>query len=88
MSDLETPQPKRRGVDILHDPRLNKMTGFSEEEREALGLVGLVPEGIDAETTQVQRVLHQINRKPHRPRQVHLSHGVRLIPLIPVISIL
>ena len=64
MSDLETPQPKRRGVDILHDPRLNKMTGFSEEEREALGLVGLVPEGIDTETTQVQRVLHQINRKP------------------------
>lgn len=64
MSDLETPQPKRRGVDILHDPRLNKMTGFSEKEREALGLVGLVPEGIDTETTQVQRVLHQINRKP------------------------
>jgi malate dehydrogenase (oxaloacetate-decarboxylating)(NADP+) len=63
MSDLE-PQPKRRGVDILHDPRLNKMTGFSEKEREALGLVGLVPEGIDTEDTQVQRVLHQINRKP------------------------
>ena len=64
MSNLETPQPKRRGMDILRDPRLNKMTGFSEEEREALGLVGLVPEGIDTETTQVQRVLHQINRKP------------------------
>jgi malate dehydrogenase (oxaloacetate-decarboxylating)(NADP+) len=64
MSDLETNQPKRRGMDILRDPRLNKMTGFSEEEREALGLVGLVPEGIDTETTQVQRVLHQINRKP------------------------
>jgi hypothetical protein len=47
MSDLEMPQPKRRGGDILHDPRLNKMTGFSEEEREALGLVGLVLEGID-----------------------------------------
>ena len=74
MSDLETPQPKR-GVDILHDPRLNKMTGFSEKEREALGLVGLVPEGIDTEDTQVQRVLHQISPQAHRPRQVHLSHG-------------
>ena len=62
MRDLS--QPKRRGVDILHNPRLNKMTGFTEEEREALGLVGLVPEGIDTEDTQVQRVLHQINRKP------------------------
>ena len=35
MSDLETPEPKHRGVDILRDPRLNKMTCFSEEEREA-----------------------------------------------------
>jgi malate dehydrogenase (oxaloacetate-decarboxylating)(NADP+) len=64
MSDLDTTEPKHRGVDILRDPRLNKMTCFSEEEREALGLVGLVPEGIDTVTTQVQRVLHQINRKP------------------------
>jgi malate dehydrogenase (oxaloacetate-decarboxylating)(NADP+) len=63
MNDPETLPPKRRGVDILHDPRLNKMTGFTEEEREALGLMGLVPEGIDNEATQVQRVLHQIGRK-------------------------
>ena len=64
MSDLNTPEPKHHGVDILRDPRLNKMTCFSEEEREALGLVGLVPEGIDTETTQVERVLHQLSRKP------------------------
>ena len=64
LSDLETPQPKHRGVDILRDPRLNKMTCFSEEEREALGLMGLVPEGMDTETTQVERVLYQLSRKP------------------------
>jgi len=64
MSNLKTPGPEHRGVDILRDPRLNKMTCFSEEEREALGLVGLVPEGIDTETTQVERVLHQLSRKP------------------------
>src|SRR5271157_5448954 len=64
MSDLDTTEPKHRGVDILRDPRLNKMTCFSEEEREALGLMGLVPEGMDTETTQVERVLYQLSRKP------------------------
>jgi malate dehydrogenase (oxaloacetate-decarboxylating)(NADP+) len=48
----------------LRDPRLNKSTAFTEPEREALGLVGLVPEGIDTEDTQIQRVLFQLGRKP------------------------
>ena len=30
----------KRGVDLLHDPLLNKSTAFTEEERQALGLVG------------------------------------------------
>ena len=33
-----------RGIDVLHDPTLNKSTGYSEAERRALGLVGLVPD--------------------------------------------
>ncbi len=33
----------KRGIEILRDPALNKSTAFSEAEREALGLVGLVP---------------------------------------------
>ncbi len=53
-----------RGMDLLRNPRLNKLTSFSEEERETLGLLGLVPEGVDTEATQVARVLHQIGRKP------------------------
>ncbi|QLH41148.1 MAG: NAD-dependent malic enzyme [Defluviicoccus sp.] len=53
-----------RGTDVLHNPRLNKLTSFSEEEREALRLVGLLPEGVDSESMQVDRVMHQINRKP------------------------
>jgi malate dehydrogenase (oxaloacetate-decarboxylating)(NADP+) len=31
-------------MDILHDPQINKPTGFTEAERQALGLVGLVPD--------------------------------------------
>ena len=52
------------GISVLRDPRLNKSTAFSEAEREALGLVGLVPEGIDNEDTQVQRTLLQLGQKP------------------------
>jgi malate dehydrogenase (oxaloacetate-decarboxylating)(NADP+) len=53
-----------RGTALLHAPQLNKSTAFTESEREALGLVGLVPEGIDNEDTQVQRVLLQLGKKP------------------------
>ncbi|MET0458154.1 MAG: oxaloacetate-decarboxylating malate dehydrogenase, partial [Ilumatobacteraceae bacterium] len=45
---------------MLRDPRWNKSTAYSEEEREALGLVGLLPEGIESEDQQVRRVVHQL----------------------------
>ncbi|MET0461154.1 MAG: NAD-dependent malic enzyme [Ilumatobacteraceae bacterium] len=50
----------RRGQQLLRDPRWNKSTAYSEEEREALGLVGLLPEGIESEDQQVRRVVHQL----------------------------
>ena len=54
-----------KGISLLRDQRLNKSTAFSEGEREALGLVGLVPEGIDTEDTQIRRVLLQLGQKPN-----------------------
>src|SRR6266478_3039077 len=56
---------KLRGIHLLRDPRLNKSTAFSEAERETLGLVGLVREGIDTEDTQIQRTLLQLGQKPN-----------------------
>ncbi len=53
-----------RGVELLRNPHFNKSTAFTVEEREALGLVGLVPEGIDTEEIQIRRVLLQLSQKP------------------------
>ncbi|MFO1127942.1 MAG: NAD-dependent malic enzyme [Rhodospirillales bacterium] len=64
MLDSLTRAPGYRGADILHEPRLNKLAAFSETERQALGLVGLLPEGINTIDVQVERVLHQVNRRP------------------------
>ena len=58
------PNPPR-GLALLRDPHLNKSTAFTEDEREALGLLGLLPEGIDSAEAQIQRVHLQLARKPN-----------------------
>ncbi|OLC52773.1 MAG: NAD-dependent malic enzyme [Chloroflexi bacterium 13_1_40CM_4_68_4] len=63
-----------RGAALLHDPRLNKTTAFTEAEREALGLLGLLPEGVDDLDTQVKRVMLQLDAKTtDLERYVYLS---------------
>jgi malate dehydrogenase (oxaloacetate-decarboxylating)(NADP+) len=61
-SDLSTGDGKR-GIDVLRDPSINKSTGFTESERQALGLVGLVPEVTESIETQLSRVLLQLKGK-------------------------
>ena len=53
----------KRGAELLLDPRWNKSTAFTEEERERLGLVGLLPDGIDTLKLQLQRVRAQLDAK-------------------------
>jgi malate dehydrogenase (oxaloacetate-decarboxylating)(NADP+) len=36
---------------------------LTEAERQTLGLIGLLPMGVDSEALQVQRVLEQLGRK-------------------------
>jgi malate dehydrogenase (oxaloacetate-decarboxylating)(NADP+) len=62
MSHLSTGNNKR-GIDVLHDPSINKSTGFTEAERQALGLVGLVPDVTESIETQLSRVLLQLKHK-------------------------
>lgn len=52
-----------RGVEILHEPLLNKGTAFSSVERDALGLRGLVPPRVVTQDEQVERVLENFNKK-------------------------
>ena len=54
----------KRGIDLLEDASLNKSTAFTEGEKEALGLVGLVPDVTETEDMQLQRVLLQLAQKP------------------------
>jgi len=53
----------KRGIDVLRDPSINKSTGFTEAERQALGLVGLVPEVTESIDTQLSRVMQQLKGK-------------------------
>jgi len=63
------------GVDLLRDPSLNKSTGFTEAERQALGLVGLVPDVTESIETQLSRVLQQLKSKPNDlERFIHLMN--------------
>ncbi len=61
-----TPKSKKlpKGIDILHDERLNKGTAFTDEERDALKLRGLLPPHVNTIEEQKRRVLWNLQHKP------------------------
>jgi malate dehydrogenase (oxaloacetate-decarboxylating)(NADP+) len=59
------------GCEWLHDPSLNKGTAFTAQEREALGLRGLLPPGVQTQEQQVLRVLENF-RKQADPFQKYI----------------
>ncbi len=54
----------QRGIELLHNPRLNKDTAFTEAEREAFGLLGLLPPHGGTLETQLGRVHEQLAALP------------------------
>src|SRR6201987_1140634 len=54
----------KRGIEVLQDPSLNKSTAFTEAEKQALGIVGLVPDVTETEDLQLKRVMLQLATKP------------------------
>jgi malate dehydrogenase (oxaloacetate-decarboxylating)(NADP+) len=57
-------QAHPRGVEILRDPLLNKGTAFTERERDALGLRGLLPPHVLTQDEQAERILEHLRRLP------------------------
>ena len=61
------------GVALLRDPLLNKSSAFTAEEREALGLRGLLPPRVFSMDDQVLRVMENYARKTtDLERYIHL----------------
>ena len=54
-----------RGISLLQDPDLNKGTAFTEAERKALGLEGLLPPRVSSQQQQIQHILYNFRRKPN-----------------------
>jgi len=51
-----------RGPALMRDPRFNKGTAFTDAERDALGLRGLLPPHVCSQDEQVARVMHNLHR--------------------------
>jgi len=60
-----TTTESKRGISLLRDPLLNKGTGFSQKERDALGLRGLLPATQLTIQAQAERVLTNLRRLPN-----------------------
>jgi malate dehydrogenase (oxaloacetate-decarboxylating)(NADP+) len=57
-----TDRPSR--LELLFNPRLNKGTAFTNEEREHLGLVGLLPDAVETAEVQMERARFHLSQKP------------------------
>ncbi len=65
-----------RGEALLHDPLLNKGTAFTDAERDALGLRGLLPPHVHTLEEQVARVMDN-----YRNKQTDLERYIHLVSL-------
>jgi malate dehydrogenase (oxaloacetate-decarboxylating) len=66
-----------RGRAVLGAPFLNRGTAFTPAEREALGLTGLLPDGVSTIETQLHRVYTQYLRQPGDLAKSLFLSGVR-----------
>lgn len=62
------------GEALLHDSAENRSTAFTQRERDARGLTGLLPPAVESLETQVDRCVLQLAKKPNDlERYIYLS---------------
>jgi malate dehydrogenase (oxaloacetate-decarboxylating)(NADP+) len=64
MTAEDISERKAKDNPFLDNPRMNKGTAFSLEERERLGLFGLLPPAVETLDRQAERVLGHLDQKP------------------------
>ncbi|HEY8906740.1 MAG TPA: NAD-dependent malic enzyme [Rhodoferax sp.] len=64
MTKKINPNSVEHGIALLQNPLLNKGTAFTEVERDALGLRGLLPPHVQTQEEQVARFLENMRRLP------------------------
>ncbi|KAI6218602.1 Malic enzyme [Aphelenchoides besseyi] len=60
----EQVQPTKRGADLLRSPEFNKGTGFSLQERQSLGIHGLLPPVFLSQKLQAERFMSRLRSQP------------------------
>ena len=53
---------RKRGYDLIRDPLLNKSSAFTDEERDAFGLHGLLPTRVNSMEEQSRRIYSTLTR--------------------------
>lgn len=64
-SSTRTSLNGERGLALLRDPSLNRGTAFTEEERDTLGLRGLLPPVVLTQEQQATRILENLRALPN-----------------------
>lgn len=62
---------RKKGYELLNDPFLNKGTAFTEEERHAYGLVGILPPTVQTLAEQEKQAYDNVLMKPDRSEKRH-----------------
>ncbi|ORC84544.1 putative malic enzyme [Trypanosoma theileri] len=73
---LDLATRRARGVDFLRNRFTNKATAFTREEREHLGVVGLLPPAVETIDDQVERCWEQFKRLSFPINRYQLLHGL------------